>query len=94
IAARRGGQPPARWTDGPAKLCLALGIDRNQNGADLTGPSGCLWIEWDEPVPEAQLRVGPRTGIDSVPEPWRSIAWRFRVSSSELVVSDQAMYPG
>jgi len=79
IAARRSGQPPARWTDGPAKLCLALGIDGTHNGRDLTEPSGELRIEWGEPVVDEQVQVGPRVGIDSVPEPWKSIAWRFKV---------------
>ena len=36
IAARRSGQPPALWTNGPAKLTQALGIDGRQNGVDLT----------------------------------------------------------
>ncbi len=33
------------WTDGPAKLTQALGIDGRQNGVDLTTPAGGLWIE-------------------------------------------------
>jgi DNA-3-methyladenine glycosylase len=78
IAARRAGQPPARWTDGPGKICMALSIDGNQNGNPLTDPASGLWIERGEPVREADIRIGPRVGIESVPEPWKSIAWRYR----------------
>jgi DNA-3-methyladenine glycosylase len=38
IAARRNGQPPVRWTDGPGKICQALGIDGTLNGSSLTDP--------------------------------------------------------
>jgi DNA-3-methyladenine glycosylase len=79
IAERRFGQPQARWTDGPGKVCQALAIDGEQNGVDLTVQDGGLWIERGEPVREEQVRLGPRVGINSVPEPWKSIAWRFLV---------------
>lgn len=79
IAARRAGVPAAHWTDGPGKLCRALGIDRAQNGCDLTNPAGGLWIEAGQAVPGASIQAGPRVGIDSVPEPWKSIPWRFRI---------------
>jgi DNA-3-methyladenine glycosylase len=79
IAARRNGQPPARWTDGPGKICQALGIDGSLNGVDLTIPDSGLWIEAGTPIPDEQVRTGPRVGIDTVPEPWKSIAWRYRV---------------
>ena len=35
IASRRGKQPQAKWTDGPAKLAQALGVDKTFNGVDL-----------------------------------------------------------
>lgn len=79
LAARRAGVPAAHWTDGPGKLCRALGIDRAQNGCDLTNPAGGLWIEAGQAVPGASIQAGPRVGIDSVPEPWKSIPWRFRI---------------
>jgi DNA-3-methyladenine glycosylase len=79
IAARRQGQPPARWMDGPGKICRALGIDGQQNGVDLTSSAGELWIAWGQPVPDERVLVGPRVGIDSVPEPWKSVEWRYRV---------------
>ncbi len=82
IAARRGGVDAAHWTDGPAKLCRALGIDRALNGCDLTNPSGELWIEPGQSVPADQIRTTPRIGIGSVPEPWKSPPWRFTYSEN------------
>jgi DNA-3-methyladenine glycosylase len=75
ISARRAG----RDTLGPAKLTQALGIDRVLNGADLCARTAGLWIEEGIPVPDADVTVGPRVGLDTVPEPWKSKPWRFRI---------------
>jgi len=80
IASRRAGRPKAQWTDGPAKLTQALGIDGRLNGADLCSPAQGLWIEMGQPVPDEGVKTGPRVGIDGVPEPWLSKPWRFRFS--------------
>jgi len=77
MAAKRVGRPEAHWTDGPAKLTQALVIDGCLNGVDLTDPFGDLWIEDAPPVTDSLIKVGPRVGIHSVPEPWKSIGWRF-----------------
>jgi len=78
MGARRGGRPQTQWTDGPAKLTQALGIDGGQNGVDLTSTAGELWIEPGNLVPDDAVVIGPRVGINNVPEPWRSMPWRFR----------------
>lgn len=80
IAARRNGQPPARWTDGPAKLCQAFGIDGSLNGLDLCSPGSTLFVELGDPIPDSSVTIGPRVGLNNVPEPWKSIPWRFLVS--------------
>lgn len=80
IASRRAGQPRERWTDGPAKLTTALDIDGRLNGADLTSPASQLWIE-DAPLPPgAVILPSARIGIERVPEPWKSMPWRFTLS--------------
>ncbi|RMF41847.1 MAG: DNA-3-methyladenine glycosylase [Anaerolineae bacterium] len=79
IAARRAGRPRRSWTDGPAKLCQALGIDGAFNGVDLCAPQAALFLEAGTPVPDTRVTIGPRVGLYSVPEPWKSIPWRFRV---------------
>jgi|YNPBryantNP2012_1023418.scaffolds.fasta_scaffold04661_5 DNA-3-methyladenine glycosylase len=77
IAARRSGQPKSHWTDGPAKICAALGIDGQQNGADLCSTKDGLWVERGNPPPPETIQHGARIGIASVPEPWRSLPWRL-----------------
>jgi DNA-3-methyladenine glycosylase len=64
---------------GPAKLTQALSLDGAFNGADLTYPASGLWIEAGQPQPESAVLTGPRVGLYTVPEPWKSIPWRFRV---------------
>ena len=79
IAARRNGQPPARWTDGPAKICQALDIDGGLNGSDLCAEGAALFVEDGIQIPDLAVTTGPRVGLNSVPEPWKSIPWRFLV---------------
>jgi DNA-3-methyladenine glycosylase len=71
------GKP--RWLDGPAKLTQALAIDGSLNGIDLVDPQGGLFIMPGNPVPDAKVVVTPRIGLYSVPEPWKSIPWRFLI---------------
>lgn len=78
IAARRHGRVEKLWTDGPGKICQALAINRDQNGSDLCAPGGELFVEPAEIIPDSGVTIGPRVGLTSVPEPWKSIPWRFR----------------
>ncbi len=70
------------WTDGPAKLTQALGIDRESNMVDLCTPDGGLWIEPGQAVPDEAVVRSARIGLNSVPEPWRSVPWRFVASEA------------
>jgi DNA-3-methyladenine glycosylase len=76
ISQRRSG----RDTKGPAKLTQALGIDGDLNGHDLARPNPEMWVEAGEPIPDKCVTIGPRVGLYSVPEPWKSKPWRFRVN--------------
>ncbi len=67
------------WTDGPAKLTQALAIDGDFNAVNLCDPQGDLWIEAGEAVPDDAVTRAARVGLNSVPEPWKSIPWRFIV---------------
>ena len=69
------------WTDGPAKLTQALAITKAFNGQDLCDPSNALWIETGTPIQQHNVQQTPRVGLNSVPEPWRSIPWRFIAES-------------
>ena len=92
IAERRGSQPRSRWTDGPAKLTQALGIDGRYNNLDLCAPDAQIFIEQGKPVPDEWVVTGPRVGFFTVPEPWKSKPWRFLVKDADLLnamVSDK-----
>jgi len=79
IAARRTGRPPAQWTNGPAKICQALDIDKAFNGCDICAPDAQLYVESGASIPESSVTTTPRVGLNTVPEPWKSIPWRFMV---------------
>jgi DNA-3-methyladenine glycosylase len=67
------------WTDGPAKLTQALAVNDAFNGLDLCDSSNALWIESGAPIQDEHVQQTPRVGLNAVPEPWRSIPWRFIV---------------
>ena len=84
FAARRRNRPQRDWCNGPAKLCQSLGIDSTFNAVDLCAPRTQLFIERGISIPESGVTIGPRVGLTSVAEPWKSIPWRFQVTSSFL----------
>jgi len=65
------------WTDGPAKLTQAFDINGDLNSIDLCSQGSGLWIESGQAVHDGQVSQTARIGLNSVPEPWRSIPWRF-----------------
>jgi DNA-3-methyladenine glycosylase len=75
ISLRRNGCD----TLGPAKLTQALGIDRGLNGASMFDSGSGLWIEAGSPVSTGDIITSPRVGLFTVPEPWKSMPWRFQV---------------
>jgi DNA-3-methyladenine glycosylase len=77
IAARRQGRPREQWTDGPGKICIALAINRAQNDTDLCVPEAEIFVELGKNIPDASVTNGPRVGLNGVPEPWKSVPWRF-----------------
>ena len=77
ITKRRGKQPRSKWTDGPAKLTQALGIDGQHNKLDLVAPHAAIFIEQGIMIPDDLVTTSPRIGFNTVPEPWKSKPWRF-----------------
>lgn len=76
---RRDDQPEEHWTDGPAKLCQALRVDGGFNGEDTCSPESALFLERGIDIPERRVQATSRIGLNSVPEPWKSVPWRFVV---------------
>jgi DNA-3-methyladenine glycosylase len=79
---RRGGVAPGELTSGPGKLCIALGIDRRLDGADLLGDR--IWLEAGRRVSPAAIAAGPRVGIDYA-EDWVARPWRFWLRGNPFV---------
>jgi DNA-3-methyladenine glycosylase len=63
-------------TNGPAKLCQALGIDKSLNGWDLTCRKE-LWIADYKKFPAKSIITTPRIGIDYAEKEHRNAPWRF-----------------
>jgi DNA-3-methyladenine glycosylase len=68
--------------NGPALVCRTLEIDRSCNGLDLTDSE--LHLVDRPPVPDEEVRVGPRIGVDYAGE-WAARPWRFWVANSQHV---------
>jgi DNA-3-methyladenine glycosylase len=83
MRARRPGRPDHKLTSGPGTLCLALGIDRSHDKADLRGDR--VWLEEGPArIRSAAIASGPRIGIDYAGE-WAAKPWRFWLRDSGFV---------
>ena len=80
---RRGGRDGIELTNGPAKLCYALAIDRSLNGTDLVLGDE-LWIEREDILDSDQVDSGPRVGIRG-DQMALTVPWRFWVKDSQYV---------
>ena len=79
---RRHRHPDHNLTNGPGKLCIAMGIDRELDGADLSGNR--VWLEDYQNVPTSKISKGPRIGIDYA-EDWIDKPWRFWIRDNSYV---------
>ena len=68
------------WLKGPAKICQALALDGSFNGVDLCDKNGQIFIEAGKKIAAQNITSSPRIGLTSVPEPWKSILWRFEIT--------------
>jgi len=71
-------------TNGPARLCQALGIDKTFNGWDLTA-ADTLWVEEFRPIAGERIAAGPRIGIQYARPADRQAPWRFWVRGNPHV---------
>lgn len=72
-------------SDGPGKVCKALGINMELNGTALD--SDILWVE-DRGVivPSEKIIRGPRVGVDYAGEDAK-LPWRFLLQKSSEIIS-------
>lgn len=79
---RRGNMSGVNLTNGPGKLCQALGITGALYGADLCGNQ--LWIEPASALSEEEIIATTRIGVDYAAE-FALKPWRFYVRRSRFV---------
>ena len=87
MARRRGRE--TELCSGPGKLCTALDITRDLNGADLC--AGPLYLEDAPALPPERIAVSPRINIDYAGE-YRDMPWRFYAADSPYVSKVPARY--
>jgi DNA-3-methyladenine glycosylase len=59
---------------GPARLTVALGVTRAENGLDVVARGGALTVRRGDLVPADLVRAGPRVGLAGEAAGW---PWRF-----------------
>ncbi|WP_455135171.1 DNA-3-methyladenine glycosylase [Schaalia cardiffensis] len=95
VEAARARRPRAqRDTDlarGPARLCTALGLTREDDGA-LLGEAGgrARLVLPEEPVASAMIRRGPRTGVTGPGGDGDAYPWRFWIDGDPTVSAYRA----
>ena len=72
----------AHLTNGPGRLCMAMGITKTQNKTDLTAPP--LYVKDAPAVPQEEIVETTRIGIDYAGE-WKSKPWRFYIKENAYV---------
>jgi DNA-3-methyladenine glycosylase len=84
MRARRGGRPDPQLTSGPARLCQALDVGRQFDGADLCAPDALLFLERDAAMPDDAVATGPRVGVRG-DEVALTVPWRLYVRDSRYI---------
>jgi len=72
----------ANLTNGPSRLCMAMGISKTQNKTDLTAPP--LYIKNAPPVLREDVAKTKRVGVDYSGE-WKNRPWRFYIKGNKFV---------
>jgi len=78
---RNNPQRETNIASGPGKLCMAMSVDKQLNGADLIGTK--IWIE-DRKLDPGPIRTSPRVGVDYAGE-YKDKPWRFFVDGNPHV---------
>jgi DNA-3-methyladenine glycosylase len=71
VAKRANGSPDRDLARGPARMCVALGIGRDDNGADLLSKTSHIQL-LPGPGFDGEPSTGPRVGLrEAADRPWR-----------------------
>jgi DNA-3-methyladenine glycosylase len=85
IMAKRRGPPGAKLaylTNGPGKLCIAMGITKTLNKTDITAPP--LYIENALTIPQEDIVETARIGVDYAGD-WKNRCLRFYIKENSHV---------
>ena len=85
IMAKRRGAPEAKLaylTNGPGKLCIAMGITKALNNTNITAPP--LYIENATTIPQEDIVETTRIGVDYAGD-WKNRCWRFYIKENSHV---------
>lgn len=80
-ATRRHGAAFRDLARGPARMAVALGLGRSENGRDACDPTSPLRIRAGHRPNRSQIMTGPRVGVATAAE----VAWRFWLSADPTV---------
>lgn len=70
---------------GPARLAVALGLDLESNGADVTDPHGAIALRRDPDAFVPLHATGPRVGVAGEGGDGARFPWRFWLSGDPTV---------
>jgi len=83
--AMREARPKARrdidMTNGPGKLCQALGIDRSHDRLDLTDPQSLVRLELAKPLDSSEIVQSTRIGLSVA----QDTPWRWHIAGNKWV---------
>ena len=82
--ANRSAMKQVNLTNGPGKLCQALGVDQRLNKWDATKGEK-LWVARGDIISDASIATGPRIGIDYAAPQDRDAPWRFWIHGNRFV---------
>jgi DNA-3-methyladenine glycosylase len=72
----------ANLTNGPGRLCMAMGISKVQNGLDLT--TSAFYVKDAPSISASDIVEATRIGVDYAGE-WQKKPWRFYVKDNRFV---------
>lgn len=83
-------KPSPSLTNGPGKLCQALGINKTHNGKNVTSKSSTLKLYHYRNIDKHNIVKGPRVGISYAKE-WAHKEWRFYIKDNKYVSKPKAV---
>lgn len=69
---------------GPARLCMALDVDKQLNAYDMLQPKSVLFVEHGSALADSQVRTSPRVGVFG-DETALAVEWRWFVAGNAYV---------